>query len=170
MDDLFHLKVNIPDEFEQDNSEHLIVSNIVCFIFSTQDKAEAIRIDSLNKIYPLGNIIKNEKTHYIYYIETYSSNPEIKIEISKKPSFFKLEDFEFNSNKNFLFNKFYKQNNFLYELNCFDIYEEFEIYYKIHSSNKNINSLNSLYESAINEIKNVPNKCELSNTPAYVTG
>ena len=160
MDDLFPLKVNIPDEFEQDNSEHLIVSNIVCFIFSTQDKAEEIRIDSLNKIYPLGNIIKNEKTHYIYYIETYSSNPEIKIEISKKPSFFKLEDFEFNSNKNFLFNKFYKQNNFLYELNCFDIYEEFEIYYKIHSSKKNINSLNSLYESAINEIKNVPNKCE----------
>ena len=43
-------------------------------------------------------------------------------------------------------------------LNCFDISEGFEIYYKIHSEQQNMNSLNSLIKSTINKIKNFPNK------------
>ena len=168
MDALFPLKLNIPDDLELDNYEPLIINTkeekdekIICFILSFQEKTEEIKIDTRNKIYPLGKIIKNEIPQYIYYIEAYFSNSTIKIETSKNASFIKLENFEFSSKKNFLFNKFYisYENNFEYKskmLNCFDIYEEFEIYYKIHSEQQNMNSLNSLIKSTINKIKNVP--------------
>ena len=105
---LFPLKVNIPDDLELDNYDPLLINTkeekekveiIICFILTFPDKTEEIRIDSRNKIYPLGKIIKNEITQYIYYIEAYFSKSTIKIETSKNASFIKLENFESNSKK-----------------------------------------------------------------------
>ena len=170
MDSLFPLKVNIPDKLELDNYDRFNKFKkkkeeiMICFLFSTSTKVEEIKIYSENKIYPLGEIIKNGKNLFIYYIEVVYSNIKIKIDISKNPIFIKLEETELNCKKNFLFNKNYLDinNQYIDKLNCFDINEEFEIYYRIHSEKKNMNSLKSLTNSILYKIKDCVEECNFS--------
>ena len=172
MDALFPLKVNIPDEqnFEQNYFTFFKENRIVCFLFSSEVKIEEKNISTKNKVYLLGEIVKNEKTSYIYYIEALSSNSNITIHTSENNSFyFKINNKEINFQKNFLYNKslFVKEDNIINKLNCFDIYEEFEIYYRIHAENKNKNSLKLLITSTINIIKDYDN--EISNFSFLLT-
>ena len=174
MDALFPLKVNIPDEqnFEQNYISFTFFkeNRIVCFLFSSEVKIEEKNISTKNKVYLLGEIVKNEKTSYIYYIEALSSNSNIKIHTSENNSFYvKINNKEINFQKNFLYNKslFVKEDNIINKLNCFDIYEEFEIYYRIHAENKNKNSLKLLITSTINIIKDYDN--EISNFSFLLT-
>ena len=129
---------------------------LICFLLSSEDKIEEIKIDTKNEIYPSGEKVKDGKTLNIYYIEALFSNSNIKIDVSKKSFFLKLESIQLNVSKTFLFNKdlFDKDNKKIGKLNCFDINEEFDIYYQFHSKEKNLKQLNSLISSTKNIIKN----------------
>ena len=174
MDALFPLKVNEPN-FEQSDILSTFfkvnrIDRIVCFLFSSEVKIEEKNINTKNKVYLLGEIVKNEKTSYIYYIEALSSNSNITIHTSENNSFyFKINNKEINFQKNFLYNKslFVKEDKIINKLNCFDICEEFEIYYRIHAENKNKNSLKLLITSTINIIKDYDN--EISNFSFLLT-
>mgnify|MGYP007102002258 CR=1 FL=1 len=70
-------------------------------------------------------------------------------------SFFIKSSGKIHLGKNFLFNQYLydKEDKKIDKLNCFDIYEEFEIYYRIHFEKKNNKSLNWLISSVIINIK-----------------
>ena len=171
MEDLFPLTIDIPDNVpgSKDNYNFIDVfnskiksifvqeTNCFCFLISSKADIKEINIDAKNKIYLLGKIKKDQEILFIYYIETFVEFPKSKIKllIQKNTFFIKINDINNDINnkigKIFLFNYcFFDINDKKsYKLNCFDIYEEFEIYYRIHSEKKNINSLNSLISSAL---------------------
>ena len=129
----------------------------ICFLFLSEAKIEDINIDTQKKIYPSGEIVKNEKKLNIYYIESSSSfsNQKIKIEIAKNSFNINLEKTEVDLPMNFLFDKylFDKKDQKIGKLNCFDIFEEFDTYYRIHSEKNNKEYLKSLIKSSFNIIK-----------------
>ena len=173
MDSLLPLKfesIDIPDN--PDNLSGIVFRReIICFLFSSEAKKEEINIDSKNNIYYLGEILKEQKKLNIYYIEALGSNiysnSKLKMEVSNKPLFIKLNE-NLSREKNFLFNQILldKNGEKIDKLNCFDIDEEFEIYYRIHSMKKNINSLKSLISSVVNMFEN---KSEESNFSFFLT-
>ena len=168
MDALFPIKVHIPDE--QNFYTNLFQrTGIICFLFSSGVKIEEKNIKTINKIYPLGEIVKNEKALYIYYIEALCCS-NIIINTTEYNSFLmKINNKDINFQKNFFFNKslFDKEDKIINKLNCFDIYEEFEIYYRIHYDNKNKKSLNLLIISTMNIIKD--DDKEISNFSFFLT-
>ena len=146
MDVLFPLKNDIPDNnIENFRTGYFYFLNkraIICFLISYEEN-ETIKIDNqynkeYNKVYHLGKIDLNQKSIFIDYIELfYSNNDDLKIEINNKSYF--IEKNKYNDNeKCFLFNKFlYENKENKRKLNCFNINEEFEIYYKIHFEKNN---------------------------------
>ena len=112
-------------------SKREVNDKIICFLFSSEAKIEDIKIDTKNEIYPFGKSVKDEKTLNIYYIEAIFSNSNIKIDIGKNSFFLKLDNIKFHKSKIFLFNKdlIDENNRKIGKLNCFDINEEFDLYY-----------------------------------------
>ena len=157
MENLFPIKIEV-DDYSDFLYPFFRSRFATCFIFSSQVKEKEIRIDDKNKIYNLGEIKKNEITFYIYYIEFYGYLPESGINIKIPGDSLYIKANENNNKKNFLFNQFLfdKDNKKKCKLNFFDIYEEFEIYYRIHydQKNKNKNSLKYLISSTIYLFKN----------------
>ena len=160
MEALFPLKIDNIDI--PDNPENLVgwlKRDIICFLFSSEAKKEEIKIYSDYNIYYLGEILKEQKQLNIYYIEAsgrdINSNSKVEIEVQNQ-SFFLTIKGKLNRGKNFLFNQllFDEKNKKSDKINYFDINEEFEIYYRIHSMKKNNNSLKSLIASVINIFKN----------------
>ena len=166
MDSLFPIKIDIPDSKNQKSFVPYYIfhrnNNKICFLLSSNDKIIEIHVKNHN--YFLGEIKKDEKVFYIYYVEIFdiSQNSNIKIDIADK-SFF------LHPNKNtleveFIFNNFLydKEDKKICKLNFFDIYEEFEIFYRIHSEKKNVNSLEWLISSCANIIKKEGKESNLS--------
>ena len=163
MYNLFPLKFDIPDEIENKNKKSAYDDfdlkekrGSICFLFSSKTEIKEIFFEHKNTVYFLGTIIKNEKCSFIYYIEVFEilPNTKIKMEIHDK-SFFINTNEKMHLGKNFLFNQYLydKEDKKIDKLNCFDIYEEFEIYYRIHFEKKNNKSLNWLISSVIINIK-----------------
>ena len=163
MENLFPLKIKIPDSRY---SYFIQPENIICFILSSEAKEKEILIKKGNNIYFLGEIKKNEKTFNIYYIEIYEYERDSKTLNIKilNDSFYIKTDEKKDGRKIFLFNKFLldKEEKKITKLNFFDIYEEFEFYYRIHFEQKNKNSLESLISSAINIFKKDCGEANLS--------
>ena len=164
MENLFPLKIKIPD------SRYFIFhpENFICFILSSEAKEKEILIKKDNNIYFLGEIKKNEKTFNIYYIEIYERDSKT-LNIKIRNDYFNIKtDEKIDGRKTFLFNKFLldKEEKKITKLNFFDIYEEFEFYYRIHFEQKNRNSLESLISSAINIFKK---DCEEANLSFLLT-
>ncbi len=160
MDSLFPIKIDIPEN--RSSYLHFFNRNKICFLLSSNDKIIEIHVENNN--YFLGEIKKDEKVFYIYYVEIFdiSQNSNIKIDIADK-SFF------LHPNKNtleveFIFNNFLydKEDKKICKLNFFDIYEEFEIFYRIHSEKKNVSSLKWLISSCANIIKKEGKESNLS--------
>ena len=159
MDALFPIKINIPENLDNYDMSYFSFYQkkeiINCLLLSSEINLKEIKIYNKNEIYPIGIMVKNEKCLNIYYIEVFSdfSDSKIKIDISNNSFFIKLNTIE--QKKNYLFNQslLNQENKEISKLNCFDINEEFEIYYKIHSEGKNINSLYSLISSTLYLIK-----------------
>ena len=155
MEALFPLKIDIPDIKEEKLFLHKLFSHEkrLNFLFTREINPKEINIKYENKIYHLGNIIKNDKTISIYYIEIiFDFYGDIEINVLNDSYFIKSD---IKGEGSFLFNKylFDKNNKKVDKLNLFDIYEEFEIYYRIHKEKKNINSLNLLISSTLNYLK-----------------
>ena len=165
MDDLFTLKYDIPDNnmnsYETSYGKILSIygisrlKKVICFLLSYEVNETILISATYNKNYHLGNINRNQKTISINYIELpYRDSDDLVIKINNKSLF--IEENKDNNDKIFLFNSFLyegKDKNNKRKLNCFNINEEFEIYYKIHSE-KNKYSFGYLTKSAINLIKN----------------
>ena len=78
--------------------------------------------------------------------------------------FLKLDNIKFHKSKIFLFNKdlIDEDNKKIGKLNCFDINEEFDLYYKFHSKEKNLKNLDFLISSAMNIIESDKEKSNFS--------
>ena len=139
------------------NTKTGIIEKIICFLFSSEAKIEDIKFDTKNEIYPFGETVKDGKTFNIYYIETPVLNSNIKIDVGKNSFFLKLDNIKFHKSKIFLFNKdlIDENNRKIGKLNCFDINEEFDLYYEFHSKEKNIKNLDFLISSTMNIFENV---------------
>ena len=176
MDALFPIKSSIPDDIGFDTSINPLVNilkrsvSYSIFLLSSEENINEKNVGISNKIYYLGEIKKDGKNISIYYIivpnEYNSENLKIKICFPKaKDSVFIQIDKAnlYDNRRNFLFNLSLvdKENKKFRKLNCLDIYEEFEIFYRIHSENKNRESLKSLRSSIINIFKDI--KREESN-------
>ena len=171
LESLFPLKIDIPDNEIYLGLKCIFKNTEFVFLFSSEVEFKDIKIVDRNNIYFLGDIKKNGKTFSIFYIEVYDNqNLTFKINIPKftNPFFVKIDKdkYKLRDVRNklfFLFNEslYDKDNKVIQKLNCFDIYEEFEIFYRIHNENKNANSLKFLYSSIENLIKD--NKREESN-------
>ena len=138
------------------------------FLFAYDSKISEIKIDTKKyKIYQLGEIIKENISFMTYYIEIFGVI-ELPIEIKILDKIFLIKADDIKHEIYFLFNQslFDKNNKKIEKLNNFDIYEEFETYYRIHSEKKNMNSLNLLISSTINLLKS--NK-EESNFTLFLT-
>ena len=140
MDALFPLKNDIPDNeidsIIQNKKQYLRKYSIISFLLSYEENESIKIINQTKRTYPLGKIEKNEKAFFIDYIELLDGNDkdDMKIEINNK-SFF-IEKSKYNICDNsiiFIFNNFLEDKKDKRKLNCFNINEEFEIYYKIHS-------------------------------------
>ena len=165
MENLFPLKIKIPDSRY---SFYFHPENFICFILSSEAKEKEILIKKDKNIYFLGEIKKNEKTFNIYYIEIYESDSKT-LNIKIRNDYFNIKtDEKIDGRKMFLFNKFLldKEEKKITKLNFFDIYEEFEFYYRIHFEQKNQYSLKSLISSAINIFKK---DCEEANLSFLLT-
>ena len=162
MDDIFKLKYDIPDN-DKNSFESFFyrAKNIICFLLSYEVNETILISAKYNKNYHLGNINKNQKTISINYIELpYRDSDDLEIKINNKSLF--IRENKYNDDKIFLFNNYLyegkekdnnKNKNNKRKLNCFNINEEFEIYYNIHSENIKY-SFGYLIKSAINIIKN----------------
>ena len=164
MDALFPLKIDIPDINEKKefpDAFHLIINTLrvaplkrVNFLLTKEAEIKGIKYYE-NKIYLLGQLIKNDKPISIYYIEIFDIiRKDIEIEFLNNSVFIKVDNIR-NKEESFLFNQdlFDKNNKKIDKINIFDIYEEFEIYYRIHSEKKNVNSLKLLISSTLNLLK-----------------
>ena len=162
MDALFPLKNDIPDNaidfYAPNYFPYKRKYSIICFLLSYEENESIKIINQKNKIFPLGKIEKNEKAFFIDYIELFYGYEQdgVRIEINNKSFFIEKSKYIICDNsKIFLFNNFLYDNKKKDErkLNCFNINEEFEIYYKIHSE-KNKISFRFLINSVINLFKN----------------
>ena len=143
MDVLFPLKIDIPDINEEGQSYFsyfnyfktpIIRLNV---LFTREAKIEKINFYK-NKIYLLGELKKNNKPISVYYIEICDRiQGDIEIKFFDNSLFIKVDNIN-KGEESFLFNQdlFDKNNEKIDKLNIFDIYEEFEIYYRIHSEKK----------------------------------
>ena len=169
MDTLFPLKIDIPDINVSEDS-HFIYQMLrgstrrLNFLFAND--SNNIKIGENSNIYQLGEIKKDNITFLIYYIEIYDRiMKDIKITILNNSFWIKVDDI--NKEISFLFNQpFLDENKKIIKKKFFDIYEEFEIYYRIHSEKKNMNSLKLLISSTLNYLK--ANK-EESNFTLFLT-
>ena len=154
MEALFPIKIDIPDinEKEKNYFPFYREPKRLNFLFTREINTKEININYKSKIYHLGNIIKNDKTISVYYIEIFDGyQKDIEIKILNDSFFIKLDDIK----EPFLFNKylFDKNNKKIDKLNMFDICEEFEINYRIHKEKNNVNSLKLLISSTLNSLK-----------------
>ena len=157
MEALFPIKIDIPDINEKEKhyfSYKYREPKRLNFLFTREINTKEININYRSKIYYLGNIIKNDKTISVYYIEIFDGyQKDIEIKILNDSFFIKLDDIK--KEETFLFNKylFDKNNKKIDKLNMFDICEEFEINYRIHKEKNNVNSLKLLISSTLNSLK-----------------
>ena len=155
MEALFPIKIDIPDINEKEKHYFPYFyrePKRLNFLFTREINTKEININYKSKIYHLGNIIKNDKTISVYYIEIFDGyQKDIEIKILNDSFFIKLDDIK----EPFLFNKylFDKNNKKIDKLNMFDICEEFEINYRIHKEKNNVNSLKLLISSTLNSLK-----------------
>ena len=170
METLFPIKINIPDmnDNEKPFSYFLKFPIRLNFLFTCETNIKEIKIVEYKKIFQIGEIIKeNKKSFSIYYIEIFDQiGKDIEIKFLDKTFLIKTNDTKLGVS--FLFNQslFDKNNKKIDKLNIFDIYKEFEIYYRIHSEKKNMNSLKLLISSTLNYLK--ANK-EESNFTLFLT-
>ena len=170
METLFPIKINIPDmnDNEKPFSYFFKIPIRLNFLFTCETNIKEIKIVEYKKIFQIGEIIKeNKKSFSIYYIEIFDQiGKDIEIKFLDKTFLIKTNDTKLGVS--FLFNQslFDKNNKKIDKLNIFDIYEEFEIYYRIHSEKKNMNSLKLLISSTLNYLK--ANK-EESNFTLFLT-
>ena len=156
MEALFPIKIDIPDINEKEKNYFPYFyrePKRLNFLFTREINTKEININYKSKIYHLGNIIKNDKTISVYYIEIFDGyQKDIEIKILNDSFFIKLDDIK--KEETFLFNKylFDKNNKKIDKLNMFDICEEFEIYYSIHKEKNNVNSLKLLISSTLNSL------------------
>ena len=173
MDALFPLKIDIPDISEKKESSQSLLFYLpkileepttrVNFLFTREAKIKRIKYYK-NNIYLLGELTKNDKPILIYYIESfYTIGKGIEIEFLNNSVFIKCDNKK-KGEESFLFNQdlFDKNNKKIDKLNIFDIYEEFEIYYRIHSEKKNVNSLKLLISSTLNLLKSSKEEANLT--------
>ena len=166
MENLFPLKIEIPDR----NYLYMFYRTTICFLFSHEIHEKIDKeLEKKANSYHLGEIVKEGKNFSIYYLEITNPSMNFEIKINNKLFMIELKNLNFKSgDKNFLFQQFLiNEKNEIKNLNCFDIYEEFEIFYRIHSEKKNINSILSLLYSSINIFIN-KNK-DYSNLSFFLT-
>ena len=156
METLFPLKIEIPDiNISEDSSlfYQMLRGSTKRLNFLFANDSNKIKIAENSNIYQLGEIKKNNRTFLIYYIEIYDRiMKDIEIKILNNSFWIKADDI--NKEISFLFNQpFYDKNKKIIKTKFFDIYEEFEIYYRIHSEKKNMNSLKLLVSSTLKFLK-----------------
>ena len=157
METLFPLKIDIPDiNTFQDPASYLFKiingpAKRLNFLFAND--SNIIKISEKNNIYLLGEIKKDDKIFSIYYIEIYDRiDKDIEIKILNNSFWIKADDIKHEIS--FLFDEsFLDKNKKKIKTKFFDIYEEFEIYYRIHKEKNNINSLKLLISSTLYFLK-----------------
>ena len=169
METLFPLKIDIPDiNTFQDSALNFfnIINDKKRLNFLFANDSNIIKISEKNNIYPLGEIKKDDKIFSIYYIEIYDRiDKDIEIKILDNSFWIKADDTKHETS--FLFDEsFLDKNKKKIKTKFFDIYEEFEIYYRIHKEKNNINSLKLLISSTLYFLK--ANKIE-SNFTLFLT-
>ena len=171
MESFFPLKIDIPDMNDNKGQFSYFFGQKkkrLIFLFTCETNVKEIKIvDKINIIYKIGEITKSDKAFSLYYIEIFDMlGQTVEIKVLDKKFLIKTDDI--NQEISFLFNQslFDKNNKKIDKLNIFDIYKEFEIYYRIHSEKKNMNSLKLLISSTLNYLK--ANK-EESNFTLFLT-
>ena len=105
MENLFPLKIKIPDTRSSIYYGIFYKGNIICFILCSEAKEKEI-ITKAGNIYFLGEIKKDEKTFNIYYIEIYERDSKT-LNIKIRNDYFNIKtDEKIDGRKIFLFNKF----------------------------------------------------------------